>query len=205
MTSSPIRILWNLHTNRPRVYLSDIPNFVLIKHKRVEIQGREVNRELWRKKWELRHCDLDLWPKVTKFNRVWATNRSNHLAKTASKLVHPFGWNFVHKNFWTHTHRDTQTNCSENSTISWRCKNLLWMNDKYAYFNFVILNYWDTHNLSIKFVGTVASIVQNLISLFWWFCWFRPICINISTYRQSADSFVKSQKHRWSPQFRLFP
>ena len=118
MTSSPIRILWNLYTNRPRVYLSDIPNLILIKHKRAEIQGREVNRELWRKKLELRHCDLDLWPKVTKFNRVRATNGSNHLAKTASKLVHPFGWNFVHKNFWTDTHTltDTQTNCSENIT-----------------------------------------------------------------------------------------
>ena len=38
-----------LNTNRPRVYLSDIPNFHFIKHKRAEIQGREVNRELWRK------------------------------------------------------------------------------------------------------------------------------------------------------------
>ena len=49
MTSSPIRFLWNLNTNRPRVYLSDIPNFILINYKRAEIQGREVNRELWRK------------------------------------------------------------------------------------------------------------------------------------------------------------
>ena len=45
MTSSPIWLLWNLNTNRP----SDIPNFILIKHKRAEKQGREVNRELWRK------------------------------------------------------------------------------------------------------------------------------------------------------------
>ena len=41
--------LWNLITNRSRVYLSDIPNFILIKYKRAEIQGREVNRELRRK------------------------------------------------------------------------------------------------------------------------------------------------------------
>ena len=101
-------------------YLSDIPNFILIKHKWAEIQGREVNK----KKWVLRHCDLDLWPKVTKFNRVWASAGSNHIAKTASKSVHPFGWNFVHKKFrthrhtHTHTHRhtDTQTNCNENIT-----------------------------------------------------------------------------------------
>ena len=40
------------------------------------------------------------------------------VVKTASKSVHPFGWNFFHKNFRTHrqtdTHTDTQTNCSEN-------------------------------------------------------------------------------------------
>ena len=69
------------------------------------------------------HRDLDLWPKVTNFNRVRASVVSNHLAKTASKSVHPFGWNFVHKNSGhththTHTHRhtDTQTNCNENKT-----------------------------------------------------------------------------------------
>ena len=37
-------------------YLSDITNFILIKHKRAEIQGREVKK----KTWVLRHCDLDL-------------------------------------------------------------------------------------------------------------------------------------------------
>ena len=77
-----------------------------------------------KEKWVLRHCDLDLWPNVTKFNRVWANARGNHLAKTASKSVLPFGWNFVHKKCWTHrhtdththTHTDTQTNWSENIT-----------------------------------------------------------------------------------------
>ena len=53
---------------------------------------------------------------------------SNHLAKIASKSVHPFGWNFVHKKRAGHTDTQThiQTNCSENilnpSKISWRCK-----------------------------------------------------------------------------------
>ena len=82
-----------------------------------------------KKKWILSHRDLDLWPKVTKFNRVRASAISNHWAKTASKSVHPFGWNFVHKNSGhtdtqthrqtdrqTHTHTDTQTNWSENIT-----------------------------------------------------------------------------------------
>ena len=63
------------------------------------------------------HRDLDLWPKVTNFNRVRASVVSSHLAKTASKSVHPFGWNFVHKNpGHSHTQTDTQTNCSENIT-----------------------------------------------------------------------------------------
>ena len=81
-----------------------------------------------KKKSEIRHCDLDLWPKVTKINRVWASSGSNHLAKTASKSVHPFGWNFVHKNFGTdtHTHTDRHTDKLQwkynPSTISWRCK-----------------------------------------------------------------------------------
>ena len=67
------------------------------------------------------HRDLDLWPKVTNFNRVWASVLRNYLAKTASKSVHPFGWNFVHKNSGhthtqTHRHTYTQTNCNENIT-----------------------------------------------------------------------------------------
>ena len=57
------------------------------------------------------------------FNRVRASAVSNHLAKTASKSVHPFGWNFVQKksghtdtHTQTHRHTDTQTNCNENIT-----------------------------------------------------------------------------------------
>ena len=55
---------------------------------------------------------------VTNFNWVRASVVWNRLAKTASKSVHPFGWNFVHKNIRTdtHTQTDTQTNCSENVT-----------------------------------------------------------------------------------------
>ena len=45
MMSLPNLFLLTLDTNRPRVYLSDIPNFNLIKHKRADIH-REVNREL---------------------------------------------------------------------------------------------------------------------------------------------------------------
>ena len=77
-------------------------------------------------KWVLRHCDLDLWPKVTKFNRVRASAVSNHLVKTATKSVRPFGWNFVHKKSG-HTDRQTDTHTDKlqwkynPSTISWRC------------------------------------------------------------------------------------
>ena len=51
--------------------------------------------------------------KVTEFNRVQASARGNHLSKTASKSVHPFGCNFVHKQSrtdrQTHTQTDTHT------------------------------------------------------------------------------------------------
>ena len=85
-----------------------------------------------KKKWVLHHCDLDLWSKVTKFNRVRASAGSNYLAKTASKSVHLFGWNFVHKNTvnrQTDRHTDTHTDKLQwkynPSTISWRWKNRL--------------------------------------------------------------------------------
>ena len=77
-----------------------------------------------KKKWIMSHCDLDLWRKVTNFNRVRVSAISNHLAKTASKSVHSFGWNYVHKQNWTHTHRHTHTDKLkyDPSMISWRCK-----------------------------------------------------------------------------------
>ena len=128
MTSSPIWFLLNLNTNRPRLYLSDISNFILIEHKRAEIQSREVNRELWRKKGYYVTVTLtfDLWPKVTNFNRLWANAVCNRLAKTASKSVHPFNGNFVHKQSWTDRQTDTHTRDKlqwkyNPSTISWRC------------------------------------------------------------------------------------
>ena len=99
---------------RPRVYLSYILNFDLnIKDLRYKVGKLTENYEEKRK---LRHCDLDLWTKVTNFNTIRASAVSYHLAKTASKLVQPFRWNFVHKQSRTHTHTDTQTNCSENIT-----------------------------------------------------------------------------------------
>ena len=86
------------------------------------------------KKCVLRHCDLDLWPKVTKFNRVWASAVSSYLAKTASKSVHPFGWNFVHKKSGhtdrqtdTHTHTDKLQWKYNPSMISRRCKNKIYL------------------------------------------------------------------------------
>ena len=119
MTSSPIRILWNLNINRPRVYQSDISNFILIKHKRTEIQSREVNR-IMKKTWVLRHYDLDLWPKVINFNRARTSVISNHLAKTASKSEHRSAGILFTRKLDTQTDRQTdthtQTNCSENIT-----------------------------------------------------------------------------------------
>ena len=79
----------------------------------------------------LRHRDLDFWPMVTNFNQVRASVVSNHLAKTASKLMHPFGWKFVYKHSHTHTHTHTHTDRHTDKlqwkynpfTISWRCNN----------------------------------------------------------------------------------
>ena len=113
MTSSPIWFQWNSHTNLQRAYVSGILNFSLSRHKIAEINIREFNRELWRK-WVLNYCDLDLWPNVTNFNSVCASNVSKHLAKIASKSVHPFGWNFVQ--IQTHTNTNRQTNWCKNIT-----------------------------------------------------------------------------------------
>ena len=52
----------------------------------------------------MRHCSLDLPAKVINFKGVRASVVISHLAKSASKSVHPFGWSFIH---WQ---RDTQTN-----------------------------------------------------------------------------------------------
>ena len=67
-----------------------------------------------KKKLILRQCDLDFYPKVANFENDRASVVSNRLAVTASKLVHPFGLNFVHKNSGhtdtqTHTHTHTHT------------------------------------------------------------------------------------------------
>ena len=71
------------------------------------------------------------WPltQFSKFNRVRASALSSHLAKNASKSVHPFDWNFVHKNSagqtdrHTHTQTDRQTEVKYvSSMISWWCK-----------------------------------------------------------------------------------
>ena len=75
-----------------------------------------------KKKWILRHCDLDLdlWLKVTNIKTVSASAEtsaiSNHLTKTASKSVPLFGWNFVHwqTDSLTHSHTHAQKNCNEN-------------------------------------------------------------------------------------------
>ena len=85
--------------------------------------------ENYEEKWVLRHCDLDLWPKVTNFNRVRVSAVNNFLAKNAPKSVHLFGWNFVHKQSWTdtHTHTDRHTDKLEwkYNPFLWRCKNHL--------------------------------------------------------------------------------
>ena len=62
----------------------------------------------------LSHCDLDLWSKVTNFNRVWASVLNNRLAKTASKSVHSFGWKIVYKQSRADTQTDRQSDTQKN-------------------------------------------------------------------------------------------
>ena len=58
-------------------------------------------------KMNLCRCDLDLWPKVTNFNRVRASVLSNRLAKISASV-----W----LEFCSQAESDTQTKCSENIT-----------------------------------------------------------------------------------------
>ena len=96
--------------------------------KRAEIQGREVNRELWRKKWVLRHCDLDLWPKVTNFKRIWASLVSNHLSEDCVKIgVAVWSAFYSQTNRQTDRHTHTQTDVHSEAKIFpsmtlWSCK-----------------------------------------------------------------------------------
>ena len=48
--SSAIWILGNLNTNWPRVYQSDIPNFILIKHKKVRYKVGKLKENYEEKK-----------------------------------------------------------------------------------------------------------------------------------------------------------
>ena len=73
--------------------------------------------------WDWRHRDLDLSSKITNFIRIRASAINNYLRKTAWKLVHMFGWNFVH---WqtdrqTDTYTDKLYRNYKPSTILWRC------------------------------------------------------------------------------------
>ena len=103
------------------------------------------------------------------FNRVWASAISSHLAKTASKSVHPLGWNFVHKqsrtdrqtNRHTHTHththtyiqRQTKTKWKYNpSTISWRCKSPI-LNAYQECTNIITPDIADIEKIDMKVMG----------------------------------------------------
>ena len=123
MTSSLIRFLWKLTTSRPRVYLSDIPNFILIKYKKAKIQSKGVNRELRRKKMDIK----SLWP--------WPLTQGHQFQLGLSQCSkQPFSENHVRirssvrlefcsqENIrHTHKHTDKLKWKYNPSTISWRC------------------------------------------------------------------------------------
>ena len=117
---SPIQFFWNSKTNLPRAYLSTfrIPFWTVIRELKYKVGKLTENYE--EKKRILCRGDLDLWPKITNFNRVWASVVSNHSVKTTSKSVHLFSWNFVHKTD-RHIHRQAALQWKYNpSTILWR-------------------------------------------------------------------------------------
>ena len=117
--------IWDMEYCLEKTYLTHrlIALFIKIKYKSTKgISKRHIEfhfdrtlreprssvRKLTKKdeeKWILRHCDLDLQPKVINFNIVRTSAVSNHLSKIASKTVHPFGINFCSQ---THTHRQTE-------------------------------------------------------------------------------------------------
>ena len=79
--------------------------FNLLPNKQTwKTKTKKKKQEAFREHRYLHVCDL--WPWVV-------TLTLSHLVKTASKSVHPFGWNFVPE---PDTQTDTQTNCSENIT-----------------------------------------------------------------------------------------
>ena len=94
-----------------------------------------------KKKWILSHCDFDFdfWPKVINFNMIRASVLSNRLAKTASKSVHPFGWNCVQKQ-------------RENYTIDMKETRVM-----------IILLYY-TENATLKQTNRIV-IIRELITL----------------------------------------
>ena len=68
----------------------------------------------------LRHCYLDLWPKVTNFNNVWASAVSNHLAKTAFQIgsfVRLEFCSYAEPDTHTHTHTDTHTHTQRQTAV----------------------------------------------------------------------------------------
>ena len=130
----PLDFLWHINTKRPRVYLSNIPIFNLIKHKIAEIQSREVNRKLWRKNGYYGTVTLTFDP------RSPISIGSAHIGSDPSQCgKQPFSENCVQidASVWmkfcsqevpdtqTLRHTDTQTDKLEwkynPSTISWRC------------------------------------------------------------------------------------
>ena len=108
MFEENIWYLWNLITSRLRVYLSYIPNFILIEHRRAEIQSRKFNREVWRKNWYYVTVTLTFDP------RSPISIGFDPVRKTASKSVHLLGWNFVHKQSRTDRYTDRQTHTQTN-------------------------------------------------------------------------------------------
>ena len=99
-TPSYIPFLWNSNTNLPRVYLSEIPNFIMIGYKRAEIQVRKLT-DYCEEKMDIR----SLWP--------WPSTQGHLFLQGSSQC---------RKQQFSENRVQTGASVRLEFWISWRCK-----------------------------------------------------------------------------------
>ena len=106
-----------------------------------------------------------LTPKVTNFNRIRASVLSNHLAKTAFKSVHPFGWNFVHKQSRKHRQTHSKLQWKYNpSTISWRCNHTRYFSTFWNCFYYIGMTIIKKMtDLRMHYLGSLQGYILSIL------------------------------------------
>ena len=119
LTMTPIQSLWNLNINLTRAHLCDIPNFILIKYKRTEIQSREISKELWRK---TDITSLRPWSLLQGHHFQWGLSQRgkqpfNEIRVQIGASVQLEICSLTDRQTDRQTHSHTQTNWNENITL----------------------------------------------------------------------------------------